>query len=317
MNNILITGAGMVGAQIARILIQEYDLRPVLLDLRFDREYLGSIFDLDKAVLVEGDILDQEFKKNVLIPHNISHLIHTAAVLPMRVGHDAHPGFYQVNSWGTSNLMFQCADAQISRFIMFSTNGVYQFKNHPVEAAVQEDFPSGLSENNSYGNSKAVAEALLRELANKGAFQANIVRPGEIFGPVRQSGDHAIYWKEMLDAAIDGRELVFDNEPEHRLDWVYAKDVAEIAVRLILADQTPHIEYHAAMSAVLGIYDWKEALDSHFPGNKVALNNCQKGGWQYPLAMDRVREDLGYTPQFDLEKGIEDYLQWRSLSGLK
>ena len=317
MENILISGAGMVGAQIARILIEEYQLRPILLDVKFDREYLASIFDLEKAFLIEGNILDSEFKQNVLDPHSVDRMIHTAAVLPMRVGHDAHPGFYQVNSWGTSNLLFQAAAADLKRFVMFSTNGVYQFRSNPVTAPVTEDYPSGLSAHNSYGNSKAVAEFLLKELVQDGALNANIIRPGEIFGPVRQSGDHAIYWKEMIDAAIDGETFRMESEPEHRLDWVYAKDVAEIAVRLVLSDNTPNIEYHATMSQVLGIYDWKETLNQRFPDNKVELINCDKGGWQYPLSMERVKHDLDFVPQYDLQKGIEDYLAWRQASGLR
>ena len=87
---------------------------------------------------------------------------------------------------------------------MFSTNGVYQFRQHKVDAPVSEDFPSGLSPHNSYGNSKASAEYLLRELTNQGNFDGKIIRPGEIYGPVMsRDGEDSIYWKGMFDAAID------------------------------------------------------------------------------------------------------------------
>lgn len=311
MSKILITGAGMVGAQIARILHQDHGVRVILLDRYFHDDYLDTILPRRSYDRAQGDLLDSEFIEATLRKHSVDRVIHSAAVLPMRVGHDAHPGFYRVNCWGTSQLMFKAREAGVSKFIMFSTNGVYQFRSHKVDAPVGEDFPSGLSHHNSYGNSKAVAEYLLRELVQDGAFAANIVRPGEIFGPVMNRGDDSpIYWKAILDAAIKGVPLKLTGHPEHRLDWVYSKDVARLAVTLVLADETPHIEYHASSGTLMGIYDLKAELDRQFPDNQIELNDCAHGGWDFPLSIDRARQDLGFKSVFDLEGGIQDYVCW-------
>ncbi|MCG3148404.1 MAG: 3 beta-hydroxysteroid dehydrogenase/Delta 5--_4-isomerase [Verrucomicrobiae bacterium] len=311
MGGILMTGIGLVGAQIVKQLKQEHGIRPVVLDLHFQWPYLDTILDRGDFIAVEGSILDQQLVADTLRQHDIERIVHTAAVLPLRVGHAAHPGFYQVNSWGTANLMFQARQAGVRKFVMFSTNGVYQFRQHPVTAPVAEDFPSGLSRHNSYGNSKAVAEFLLRELVEDGAFHANILRPGEIYGPVMvRPGDDPIYWLAMLNAAIAGQSYVLENHPEHRLDWVYCKDVAALAVRLLLADATPHIEYHAASGRCMGIYDFKAELDRQFSGNRVELRNCKHGGWNHPLSMNRAKTDLDFAPRYDLARGIADFVEW-------
>lgn len=311
VKNILITGAGMVGAQIARILYQNHGIQALLLDRWFHDEYLDTILPRTGYHRIMGDLLNGSFLEEVLSKHAVDRVIHSAAVLPMRVGHAAHPGFFEVNSWGSSQLMFKSRDAGVSKFVMFSTNGVYQFRSHKVNAAVSESFPSGLSEHNSYGNSKAASEYLLRELVQDGAFSGNIIRPGEIYGPVMNRGsDPPIYWKAMIDAAITGTPFRLQGHPEHRLDWVYAKDVAAIAAALVLAEKTPNVEYHAASGKCMGIYDLKGELDRQFPSNKVELKDCGEGGWNYPLSMDRAHHDLDFANHFDLAKGIGDYAAW-------
>ena len=311
MERILLTGAGMVGAQIIKLLVDEYHLKPVVIDLEFRWPYLDTIVDRRSFVAVQGSIFDRDLVERTLKEHTIHRVVHTAAALPMRVGHAAHPGFYQVNTWGTANLMFACVACGVERFVMFSTNSVYQFRQHGVTGPVNEDYPTGLNPHNSYGNSKATAEFLLRELTEDGAFDGKIIRPGEIYGPVMQrEGDTPIYWKAMLDAAIQGRSFVLEGHPEHRLDWVYCKDVARLACLLLMAEKTPHIAYNASYGRCMGIYDIAVCLYKLFPGHQVELRNCGRGGWNYPLNVDRARDDLGFRPQFDLERGIQDYMEW-------
>lgn len=311
MKKILITGLGLVGAQIVKILAEEHDIQPVTLDLCFQWDYLDTILERDMFVPVEGSLLDQNLVARILKEHNITHIIHTAAVLPMRVGHDAHPGFYQVNIWGTAGLMFLAARHNVERFVMFSTNGVYQFRKYGVKSEVDEEYPIGLTSHNSYGNSKATVEYLLRELTNESAFDGKIIRPGEIYGPVmNRRGDDSIFWKAMFDAAIDGKKYVLKNHPEHRLDWVYVLDVARLASIVTLADFTPSIAYHASSGSITGIYDLKEKLDYLFPNNKVVLENCEKGGWNYPLSMKKASDELNFEPQFTLKDGIKNYTKW-------
>lgn len=311
MYNVLITGMGLVGTQLVKKIYKNNNIKPIVLDIDFYWPYIDTILNRSEFIPVEGSILDADLVSTILREHDIQCIVHTAAVLPMRVGHDAHPGFYQVNTWGTANLMFLARQTGVKRFIMFSTNGVYQFRKHKVDTPVTEDFPSGLSPHNSYGNSKATAEALLCELNDRGDFDGKIIRPGEIYGPVMpRPGEEPIYWKGMFDAAIQGNPFILDGHPEHRLDWVYCKDVAEVAYRLIIADKTAHIAYHATYGKCMGIYDFKAKLDELFPKNQIEFRNCDKGGWNYALSMERVRKDLNFIPEYNIQRGIEDYIEW-------
>ena len=53
---ILIIGAGLVGSQVAKILVDAGE-RPWVMDQRLQRDVLADIVDLDRIDLVEGDVL--------------------------------------------------------------------------------------------------------------------------------------------------------------------------------------------------------------------------------------------------------------------
>jgi len=308
---VLLTGAGQVGAQMIKLLHEEYGVTPVVIDLKFDWDYLDTVIPRDYYTPVQGSVLDKALIADTLKKHGITRISHSAAVLPMRVGHDPHPGFFEVNVHGTSDLIFAAMDAGVKRFLMFSTNGVYQFREHGVSAPVDEDYPTGLCLHNSYGNSKAIVENLLKEVTMAGRIEGCILRPGEIYGPVfSRPQDTDIYWKSMIDAAIDGTPFTLKGHPEHRLDWVYCKDVAEAACLVLMADEVPSPAYNISYGHCMGIYDIKEELDRQYPGNKVEFQDCSRGGWNYPQSNRRLKEDMGFERQFDLAAGIADYAAW-------
>lgn len=308
---VLLTGAGQVGAQMIRLLNRDYGIRPIVLDVKFDRQYLDTIVDPEGYVAVEGSVLDGVLLRHVMQTYGITRVSHSAAVLPMRVGHAPHPGFFEVNVHGTSQAIFAALECGVEAFLMFSTNGVYQFREHEVVAPVSEDFPVGLSLHNSYGNSKVTAEMLLRELTMAGRIAGRVIRPGEIYGPVLSGeGEEPIYWKAMFDAAIEGRPYTLSGHPEHRLDWVYAKDVANAAVKLLMSETVPGFAYNAAFGQCRGIYDLKAVIDRLYPGNQVQLEDCSRGGWEFPLDSSRLEIDLGVSFKYDLEAGLRDYATW-------
>lgn len=310
-NSVLITGAGMVGAQIARLLFEQSGRPTVMIDRFFDTGYLNQILPAQAYVKAVGDLLDADFIRKTIKEYQVDAIIHTAAVLPMRVGHDAHPAFLEVNTWGSGQLMFLAKELGVKKFVLFSTNGVYRFKEFKPDGPVSEDFASGLSHHNAYGNSKALAEETLLELIEEGSFDGNIIRPGEIFGPVKgRDGDDDIYWLSMIKAAAAGEHFVLKGHPEHRLDWVYSKDVAALAARLLDFERTPRVSYHASSGACSGIYDLIDVLDELCEGHKVILEDCSRGGWNFPLSMENASVDLDFRPAFDLRSGVEDLILW-------
>ena len=53
----MITGAGLVGSQIARILVQQGE-KPVLFDIAPNHAALADVVEVDKVTLFRGDLLN-------------------------------------------------------------------------------------------------------------------------------------------------------------------------------------------------------------------------------------------------------------------
>lgn len=67
----LVLGAGLVGSQIARILVERGE-RPVLMDRAPQPQAIGAIVDLAGVTLAEGDVLQPLALARVIREHRIA-----------------------------------------------------------------------------------------------------------------------------------------------------------------------------------------------------------------------------------------------------
>jgi nucleoside-diphosphate-sugar epimerase len=74
----LIIGAGLVGSQVARILVEQGE-RPVVMDRAAQPEAIGQIVESSRVTLIEGDILRPLTLTKAFRDHGITGIIHTAA----------------------------------------------------------------------------------------------------------------------------------------------------------------------------------------------------------------------------------------------
>ena len=74
----LVIGAGLVGSQVARQLVEEGET-PVLMDVGHQRDALAEILPLDRVRLVEGDVLRPFALTQAIRDNDITDIIHTAA----------------------------------------------------------------------------------------------------------------------------------------------------------------------------------------------------------------------------------------------
>jgi UDP-glucose 4-epimerase len=75
---VLIIGAGLVGSQVAKILVDAGE-RPLVMDQRLQRDVLADIVDLDRIDLVEGDVLRPLTLSAAIARGGIEAIVHTAA----------------------------------------------------------------------------------------------------------------------------------------------------------------------------------------------------------------------------------------------
>ena len=101
--NILITGAGLIGAHTARQ-ATEAGNKVVLFDLSPNRDYIQKIVGKERADVVAADVRDLPALLSALESFNVDTLIHTAGLIGARVQENSYTGATN-NILGTINIL--------------------------------------------------------------------------------------------------------------------------------------------------------------------------------------------------------------------
>ncbi len=144
-------------------------------------------------------------------------VIHCAGIVSVA----SHPGqkLYQVNVWGTWNVVRQCTEHRVGKLVYVSS--VHAIPEKPKGTAITEEcvFSPGLVEDD-YSKSKALATEIVFEAAQNG-LNASVVFPSGIIGPGDvQNGS----FTSMVKSFIAGR-LPFAVYGGY--DFVDVRDVAD------------------------------------------------------------------------------------------
>ncbi|MDO9420298.1 MAG: UDP-glucose 4-epimerase GalE [Herminiimonas sp.] len=163
MQKILVTGAtGYIGSHTwVELLNAGYEVigvdnfinsRPVVL------ERIASITGR-KLNFVEGDLCNPETSRAVFEQHDISSVIHFAALKAVGESVQKPLAYYANNLNSLLTVCENMGDADVERLVFSSSATVY---GEPASVPITEDFP--LSATNPYGMTKLVGEQILRDL---------------------------------------------------------------------------------------------------------------------------------------------------------
>ena len=203
MKKILITGgAGYIGSHAVNLFLEK-GFSVVVID-NFSRGYhepmeiLGKVGDLS---VEEGDLLDQHFIENVFQKHEISAVLHFAALCLVNESVEQPERYMRNNEEGTMNLLEAMLHAGVKNIIFSSTCAVYgEAQTLPVD----ENHPTNPA--NPYGESKLQAENLIREYEKNYGFHSVIFRYFNICGAASDGiiGDSKKPSQLLLQNAVRG-----------------------------------------------------------------------------------------------------------------
>ncbi len=307
---VLIIGAGLVGSQIARILVEQGE-RPTLLDQRFQREALAQIVDLEKVDLVEGDILRPLTLSQAICKAGVTSIVHTAAHPMLTLGAARDPyAAIQLNIMGTVNVLDAARVHGVKRVVVSSSsvlNGHMAGGEDGGDLTREEAFPRPST---FYAATKQAVESIGHNYAAIG-IEFAAMRYGPVAGPWGGpgGGGPTVMFRDMMDAAIAGREAVV---PSAALEWVYSKDAARGTVMALQASALPSRVFNITMGKATTAEELAAALKEVFPGVKIRQdkNNVPSSARTKPAEITRAKKILGYEPQFPIVAAMRDYLEW-------
>jgi len=305
--NILITGAGLIGAHAARHAI-DADSKVVLYDLSPNRNYIHEIVGKDRVDLVAADIRDLPALLSALERFQVDTLVHTAGLIGSRVQENSYTGATN-NILGTINVLEAARLRQLRRVVYISTFGVYD-RSKIDDSVVRESHPIG--GHNLYATTKVCSEHLVHAYAALYKLDTAILRPGGVFGRGFYVGGSTV-GKIMRDLALNiikGEPITLDAGTYGLNEYVYGKDVG---LAVFLACQKENFKqriYNAGTGVVTGPEELAEVVRELSPNVKVTVSGVVKADRNktIPLDLSVSNAELGYAPRFPLKEALRDYM---------
>jgi ADP-L-glycero-D-manno-heptose 6-epimerase len=179
-----------------------------------------------------------------------------------------------------------------------------------TEASVESN---GAAPANVYSFSKAIMDNIARRAAAESSDWIIIgLRYFNVYGPREaHKGIPASMVYHLAQQMKAGRQPRIFKHGEQKRDFVYIKDIVEGSILALEASQS-------------GIYNLGCGQARSFNELVDILNKCLGTNFQPDYIdnphghyqnfteadLDKVRSALGYQPQFSLEEGVRDYMQW-------
>jgi nucleoside-diphosphate-sugar epimerase len=170
---LLTGGTGFIGSQLAQFAVREGRQVTVVSPVNNDAEkFRCDLLARAGISIVEAPLDDSARLRGALPGHDA--VIHLAAAQHEAEAPESH--FRRVNVDGTRNLLELAHEAHVRRFVHGSTIGVY---GDASQGVLDEQSP--LAPDNPYGRTKAEAERVVHEFADR--IEVAIVRISETYGP--------------------------------------------------------------------------------------------------------------------------------------
>ena len=225
--------------------------------------------------------------------------------------------FYQVfeiNVVGSINVLEAAKLSDIGRITFVSSEGVNQGRTETTPLKEEEFF---WARSDRYVPVTKKMEELLCFMYKK-EYKTDVVvtRPSRIYGPFYTAGRNPIL--RMVRAAVKGvKDDLTDVNARESHDFVYVRDCARGVAMIHMAEKPKHDLYNIGSGKLHSYGDVAQVLQKTIPGVSLKLGSGEfvtitKTPYDINACLDvsRIREELGYVPEYDLEKGISALAAW-------
>ncbi len=266
----------------------------------YNRDYAEDASE--KVSLVQGELYDIPRLLCTLREHEVTRIVHTAAMSHPDLSIDFPIATFQANVEGTVHLLETAKIAGVRRIVYFSSETVY---GH-VEGPVLEDAP--LHPTTPYGVTKVTGE-LLADVYNR-LYDMDIVclRFSEVYGPGNKMPTAL---RDMLLACIQQRPFRMIEGGDHRFQFIHVNDVA-LATMCALDCVGPATRvFNITGGKQVALNEAAEIIRRTLPGADIEIGPGfwhldRQGEWDIGAA----ERELGYRPRVTLDAGIASYADW-------
>ena len=304
MDRVLVTGgAGFIGSNFVRHLINETDCKVVNLDKLTYAGNLNNIKDLrgDKRhKFVKGDIRNRKLVDSLV--RRVDAVVNFAAESHVDRSIQAPRVFVDTNVIGTQVLLEACRKFSV-KFEQISTDEVY---GSSAEGSFKETDP--LNPSSPYSASKAAADLLVNAYYVTYDVDVTVTRSTNNYGR-NQHPEKLI--PKLVTNALRGKPLPIYGAGENVRDWIFVEDNCR-AVQLVLEKGDKGQVYNIASGNERKNVDVARDVLRYLslPETMVSFVADRPGhDFRYSLDCQKIRE-LGWKPLVAFDQGLEKTIDW-------
>lgn len=305
MNYLISGGAGFIGSNIAKRLVEEGE--SVRIIDNFSTGKLENISSISgKVEIIDGDIRDTDIVSKAV--RDMDFIIHQAALpsVPRSVKDPLTSN--SVNVTGTLNLLNAVREAKIKRFVYASSSSVYG--DTPVLPKREDMQPNPQS---PYAVAKLTGEYYCSIFYKVYGLPTVSLRYFNVFGPNQDpQSQYAAVIPRFITAILNQKNPVIYGDGGQSRDFTFVENVVEANLLSCKSDNASGKIFNIACGDRYTINTLLNELYS-LSDKKVdpVYSEPRQGDIRHSHAdISRARETIGYSPKVDFKEGLRRTVEW-------
>lgn len=317
----LVTGAaGFIGSNLVEHLLK-LGQRVVGLD-DFSTGHRHNVDDVSDVVgeqadayrFVEGSILDPEICREAC--EGVDVVLHQAALgsVPRSLQDPLRTHLSNVD--GFLNVLIAARDAEVPRFVYAASSSTYG--DHPALPKVEDRIGQPLS---PYAVTKLVNELYASVFARNYGMECIGLRYFNVFGRRQDpEGAYAAVIPAWIGNLLAGRDCFINGDGESSRDFCYVDNVlqANVLAATTASPDAVNQVFNVAFgerTTLNQLFDLiRDGIAETYPERRDAApvhRDFRTGDIRHSHAdISKIRDRLGYAPEFSLQEGMTETVQW-------
>jgi len=260
---------------------------------------------------LQADVLDLDKLTKIVLDHQVQGIIHAAAVVNENV-FLANPLIgVKVNIIGTANMLELARQHDLQRVVFCSSGTIYGPSAGKPLVEGDED-PKGF-----YAETKNISERLMNQYREKYGTDSVSARISSVYGPGKTWNVEHYPMQKLCFHALNGKNFEMREGGDYVRDFTYGSDAALGIALAYGKEKLAHTAYNIAVGKLFSVTEVADILNNIVPGAALTVgsgsfegNMALAGSLRGALDITRARGDLGFEPEFELEKGLGAYIEY-------
>lgn len=317
---LVVGGAGFVGSNLVRELMQTSSAQVVIVDNLLSAEKC-NVPQSDRVTFLEDSITQGAVLRQ--LPRNLDYVFHLATYHGNQNSMADPLADHENNTYSTLRLYEHLKDFKNLKKVVYSSAGctVAEKTYGPAKATTEED-PVSLWLDTPYQMSKIFGEFYSNYYYKRHALPVvkarfqNVYGPGEILGAGQWRGTTATVWRNVIPTfvyrALKGMALRVENGGVASRDFIFARDIARGLMHCAAYGEAGEA-YNLASGEETSILDLAKTINAlaknATPLELAPMRNWDRSGRRYG-STDKAKEKIQFEAQVQLQDGLKQTVEW-------